>query len=803
MEMPQYIDLVKQASSIPLTERCAFLTELPETELQQHLASLFNKAEGSACAEVTHGTSEYGRDIVLRRRDLYGEEYVGIVVKRIPYQRMSGRTAGPIDEAISQAHQAIVHPCPLKEIATTTVNIASVWIALFCRLSNNAMARLTKETEDILGRRILTLELLAELFTEHYPEVFFEGGVSDYLTTKILEFENWEGITTHQEKLTSWFVNPMLGATNAKNAPADESAFRVPDERLPLGRLNEYVRQDSTLILTGDPGSGKSTVLRKVAVDRLIAAHRNTGRAPQSPTRSKNASKLPIPILLNAVSVTEEMTIADLVESQIPPVGPIRDKFKVDLLILDGLDEVPKNGRRPIVDDVINESRKYGCCLIISTRKVPSLQLDVIGQARGAVSILDIQPFQLPQALELVSRISNDSQVAKIVQDGLLRINHQIILTPMTLELLVEVAEAEREIPGSKSEIFDRYTDIALGRYDSQKGIQVAFDFYVKKRFLAKLSWEEFKNKDRTELSKSEFDAFVSQYLAVYGWDSESFDTLIAEIERSGILRIGPSVFFSHRSLLEYFVAWWLVNDNHLANHYAQTVVDLYFDSLWSEVALYAVGHNREASQQLITDIMERPSNGIDDDLMKFMVGRLLQAGWHSTTDIKRDGIVRGISVGKLILEDLDELQAQGDNHIPPIIPLFFLLASGEYSYGSKTLLKEATAILEELPIEPCEEDFYKRLTLLWAIREKVDTSTLRQLTQDATDQLAALEKENALGIEHRLSSLIFLAEIGHDDQSLVRSLRRKAQRLARNNPALRGAMSVATRGRKVSTART
>ena len=271
MEISQNIDLVKQANSIPLTERCAFLTELLETELHKHLASLFNKAEGSVCAEVTHGTSEFGRDIVLRRRDRYGEEYVGIVVKRAPYTRMSGRSAGPVDEVISQAHQAIAHPCPLKEIAATTVDIASVWIALFCRLSNNAMARLVKETEAIRGRRILTLEQLAELFTEHYPEVFFEGGVSEYLTTKILEFENWEGITPHREKLTAWFVNPMLGVTNAKHSPLEQSSFRLPDERVPLGRLSEHLNPGSTLILTGDPGSGKSTVLRKVAVDQLVS----------------------------------------------------------------------------------------------------------------------------------------------------------------------------------------------------------------------------------------------------------------------------------------------------------------------------------------------------------------------------------------------------------------------------------------------------------------------------------------------------------------------------------------------------
>lgn len=789
------IDLVKQASAIPLERRSEFLTQLLETDLQHHLASLFNRIEGAPCAEVTHGPSEYGRDVVYRRADHFGEEYVGIVVKRDPSGRMSGRTAGAIDEAISQAKQAIVHPCPLKEIHVGPVEIATVWIAMFCRMSNNAMIRLENETKGILGRRIFTLDQLTDLFTKHYPEVFFEGGASEYITEKITELESWKGITEHKQMLSGWFVHPRLMVTNAQSGSNDEVSFEMPHTTIPFGRVNELIKPSAKLVLTGDPGSGKSAALRKIALDRLTEVQRATISGDRPGLRRRGSTKIAVPIVLNAVSVNSTTSIADLLESQLPPEGGVRDKFDVDLLLVDGLDEIPKDARPALLEDIFRQADLHNCCLIISSRKVPSLQIDIIGHVQGTVQVLDIQPFQLPQAVEMVDRITNDADVTSIVRDGLLRINYQIMFTPIALELLIEVARAEREIPGSKSEIFDRYTDIALGRYDVQKGIQVVFEFYVKKRFLAALAWNEFKCKGRTEVPRPDFEAFVRNYSTEYGWEPESFDTLVGEIERSGILRIGDTVLFAHRALVEFFIAWWLVNNQQKMDRFLETVAELYFDWLWSEAALYAVGQLREVSDELLLAVMNRESSGINDDLLKFMFGRLLQAGWHSTADVKIAGIERGMSFARPVLAQIEEIRAREAGHMPSIIPLFFLLSSAEYAYGSRTLVKELPAVIGNLPTNPEPADFFIRLALLWAIRDKLDPAELGNLVQGAVDHLAALEKESSLTIDRRINSLIFLAEIGRDDDTLVRSLKRKANRMVRNNPTLRNVMSTATRG--------
>ena len=784
--MNEGLNLFRQASAIPHEDRSLYLTTLPETDLHRHLVSLFNRAEENSSAEITHGVDEFGRDIVMRRTDPYGEGHIGVVVKRSSYKNLSGRTAGPIDEIISQAKQAVAHPCQLREISSEKVNISGVWIAFFGRMTGNAMKRLQAETKDILGLRILVLNQLVDLFTRHYPEVFFEAEVIDYITKKIITFEEWSGFTNRDNRLSEWFVNPKVSVADG-NLNLDDGGipFTFGTERLSFGNLGRYMRRNSKLLLVGDPGSGKSTALRKIAVN-LLQKSRQGVSALQSPDRaSSNSSEKDIPILIDAVSTRRGKSISDLIEEELPPVE-VLDRFNVSALIVDGLDEVSKESRDQILEQIFAECEKYQCCLIMSARKVPSLQVDVVGQAPSPVKVFDILPFELGDAFELVERVTSDSSVLTILKEGLARINHQMALTPLALEMLIDIAEAEREIPGSISEIFDRYSDLALGRFDSRKGMEVVFDYYIKKRFLSELAWREFKYKNRPEMPRKEFEEFLSRYLNSFGWDPKSFDILVGEIERSGILRINESVFFAHRSFLEFFAASWIVDNRQIIDDYEQLLVDMYFDLMWSEVTHYVVGLMKHASESLVSKITGADASKPEFNFMNFMIGRLLQAGWHSTTEVKQEGIKKGIASGEAVLEELRTMRAQNPMRIPELVPLFFLLMFSEYAYGSRTLLKETVTVLSEIPYGASASDFRQRLALTWAIRERCDPKQVAEFVNQAFEQLVLLEQQDELRVEERFASLLFLEQICEEDAPVINTIRRKSRRIASRDPNLR-----------------
>lgn len=337
-------DLEIRANAIPRLQRAAYLTEIAEPVLHRHLVSLFTRAEENTRAEITHGPSELGRDIVLRREDPFGKQYVGVVVKRHPYGKgnLTGKTAGPIDEIISQAHQTIMHKCHLKDIAAETVSISTVWIVFFGRMSKTAMERLRRETADIRGSRIFTLEELVDLFTTHYPEVFFDGEVSEYLTKKIIELETLEGIAKSPNKLSDRFINPRVTVADARVDLTEEGlSYLFGTENIPFGRLDEYIRPRAKIVLTGDPGSGKSTALQKIALDMFRDAQETTLMATSGRRRSARRPT-PIPVLINAVSTREGKTLEQLIEAELPP-NEVRDRFSIGVMLFDGLDEVPSN----------------------------------------------------------------------------------------------------------------------------------------------------------------------------------------------------------------------------------------------------------------------------------------------------------------------------------------------------------------------------------------------------------------------------------------------------------------------------
>ena len=138
--------LAQKASAIPFNVRESYLLNIPEVELHSHICRLLENMEMDARCEITHGRDEYGRDIVLRRSSEFGEEYIGIVVKRGPASgKISGRSDGPVDEVISQARQSVTHECLLKEIEIARVQIGGAWVMFFGKLTDNAVKRIMVE----------------------------------------------------------------------------------------------------------------------------------------------------------------------------------------------------------------------------------------------------------------------------------------------------------------------------------------------------------------------------------------------------------------------------------------------------------------------------------------------------------------------------------------------------------------------------------------------------------------------------------------------------------------------------------
>ncbi len=559
-------DMIRQqARALSREARKGILMSFKEVDLHPLLKSLLSEMDPDSLVEITHGHDEYGKDLVMVKDDPFGRTVTAIVVKT---GDIRAKTLGKIDQVKSQVDQATTHPARLRAIAGP-LPVSAVWVVLAGELSNQAHTRLREVSAPDL--RVYDLNWLVESFTEYYPQVFFEGRVMDILQDKIQDLETKHMFCERGWTLSECFVNPLVAAVGVPMSFDEATSALISISRkrkLPFSRLGSLLWSKKRIILVGDPGTGKSVALAKLAVDMLRAA---SERLVSGETRGRT---LEIPLLVRAMELLDPDDCEGLVRELIPQ-AEVRDRFRLSVLMIDGLDEAPAERREEILQRASDFATQLHCSLIITARKI-----DLIKSIPSGFSKYELLPFEFSQALALFERVVTDSQVLEALKSGLDRIKLQMPLTPLSLLLLVQLAEDHREIPASLTELYDRFCDMILGRYDKDRGIEVLFDYLVKKRFLAVLAYKEFFEKDRLAIPSDDLDRFLEEYADIYGWDPEGLRHFTSEMERASILSVKQTVTFRHRSFLDYFVAQYIHENRETFENLEDRIVRMYFDDV-------------------------------------------------------------------------------------------------------------------------------------------------------------------------------------------------------------------------------
>ena len=75
--------------------------------------------------------------------------------------------------------------------------------------------------------------------------------------------------------------------------------------------------------------------------------------------------------------------------------------------------------------------------------------------------VVQLLPFEYSQARQLIDRLVGDPDTVEILREGLASLRSHMSLSPLAVSLLMDIAEAERQVPGTIGEIFEQYMDIA------------------------------------------------------------------------------------------------------------------------------------------------------------------------------------------------------------------------------------------------------------------------------------------------------------------------------------------------------
>jgi hypothetical protein len=604
------------------------LKSIDEANLRKGIVELLKKMESTAYIELYHGQDEYGKDIVVIRKSPFGDNAIAIVVVRGDIRTKS---SGLVDKIKSQVEQCFLHPAILESIKGQT-KISFVWVMVAGTLSKGASIRLIAEINRP-NVQIYDLKWLVDNFTQYYPYIFFESSISEYIEDKINELEKQHILSEKINLLTDYYVPNQIGELDKIIEISPDAMFSIVTNISSIRVLEQEIKAKNKILLVGEPGVGKSTALNKLGIDMFSKTLEAAAK--------KESTRLEIPLIIKARNLIE----VDSVDSLLNKFGPpeqIKEKFEINALMVDALDEAPGNTREELMTKAIKFADTLKCALLITSRKIDIVKKESLGLTKR-----ELMPMEFGQALTLFSRLVTDKKKLASLKDGLIEVQGQLSLTPLTLLLMIDLVNANNEIPSSVTLLYNKFFDLALGSEDkTRKNLDVLFNPEIKKGFLEELAFQEIFSKNRDRIKRSEFDDFLEWYANQQQWDADELRNFAIEIERAGILEIKDYVNFAHGTFLDYFIALRIYENREDIPELNDYLSKLYFDEWWYDVVFYYAGLKKKIHKSLINRIIDYDDGQPEDigkNVSKVLVGRLLQAAWQSDAENKTYGIKKSL----------------------------------------------------------------------------------------------------------------------------------------------------------------
>jgi CRP-like cAMP-binding protein len=334
--------------------------------------------------------------------------------------------------------------------------------------------------------------------------------------------------------------------------------------------VRELIAEDRKAVVLGEAGAGKTTVLRRIALDTAEAAHDALANNKQE------AAVLPLFIKLNALNPDKsvEQLLLEIFHSYeisewdnlaainnlLNGEGQKNPPAPAFLFLMDGLNELPaQEETRQKLNQFIQQYSQHR--FIFSCRAQDYTTLQAFRTAMlQRLSGEDIEAFlvsylQVEQGRNVAREIYSDSQLEDLAQ------------TPLALFMLAQIAKrSDKELPKNRGVLFEVFTDNLLERTDTEwqqifTPAKSNSPLQLRKNALANLglamqeaeTWT-FPHENWLKIIAAELETYRQQQQL----KNLSADDLHQEIIRSGLVRYAESrawVEFAHHTYQEFYAA--------------------------------------------------------------------------------------------------------------------------------------------------------------------------------------------------------------------------------------------------------
>lgn len=557
------------------------------------------------------GPSEEGKDAAFIQTDPLGQPNLWVVQTKKGQLNMARKASNNVVEAITQLKTAL---------ATTLIYLPTHQKLLPSKALLCASGAINKAAREHIFDQVNDPRLsfwdaddLIPKLDELWPELWLglDADLSPYLRALRRSVEQASEMLTVSDAFSvlgspsaatdEMFVDlylwrPTMRVRRVKGRTIQEpSVLEIPITALPS-------RKDPLILVLGDAGSGKSTSIRRLG-------YTLAGRAMSGEAGAR------IPIMFRAVDVVRAFP-QSLVEQCFERTATVASSRKPcfqqsDLqsgrliLFFDALDEVTDAGdREKLLASILQFHGTYPACHVVVTSRDYSSVTQIEGL--NGFDTYRLSSIKLKQAIELLNRLERGGTVSpETSREAIRQLQdvHGMELNPLLVTVFAATSDYSRkDIPANITELFKKFTEIMLGRWDASKGLAQQFQPLVKDFLLTRIGYE-MQRRRTTTIPLADFLGMIEKELADRGYSTDVAAVTDEILNRSALFRVSSEgVEFRHLLLQEFFAGRGIPPGEALSN--------LISDDWWRRALVFHFG--------------ERPGDGMAlDEISSALDGRV------------------------------------------------------------------------------------------------------------------------------------------------------------------------------------
>jgi len=660
-------------------------------EFHPVLKELFDRLPNIDNVEYTHGINEMGADFVLSKFDetLSLTEYIGVIVK-------TGKIAqnhSDIDEQIKE--------CEVErklEGGKKNIYLSEVWVISNDNITNGAQQKIHLKYKN-KNIKFLSGEKVTFLIDKFHPEFWTDISIEigNFLRSVALKSTN---LSTKIDLLDTSSYGDISIKQQLINL--SEKLHLDPGRYKPHKRYNiqSIINRDSMIFIEGIMGTGKSKLLTMLVDDFATNESFNTTHT--------------VPYILTIKDfVFEYDGDIDKIISFIDKEVNVKDKKY--LILLDALDELNINDSEKVslLGTVYHAlSFRDDCKIVVTSRPLDEPNIEV--EIDKYFTRYQLLPLTIKQIVGIVGIICDGLDIKSRLLSELEKSQLFKVLpkTPISAIILAKLLNQNVvEIPSTMTELYSKYSELVLGRWDIDIGLQSQNEYDVQCNVIQNIA-KFFLDNELDKISVNEardmFDSYVlSRKLKID--KLRLFDRMISNKEIFKLDDSDNTISFIHRTFVEYFYACNINRDNT-----AQISQDIY-SSYWNDVYFFYFGLKKDCPD-LVEALNKIVFSDEDARLSKmFSNGNLLLAAYLTPYDVIEASILKSFSDAAEFFTDVLNDKIKSPLVVLPklhVLSVFVYSMNSSYGYD---FFKEALEVrsLDLSTINNPSDDQYAELFLI------------------------------------------------------------------------------------------